>query len=132
MTTVNVICLLLLLSALIAATGFVGTYASFAPWRSNEVGRSMMLLAMSVIMLIVSGILLNVLGPDYRFRDVVRMSTYVVLNVALWRQLLVLLKVLNGKLTTPPKATAPEPEAEIIMLPTPRGSEEAEDKQSVI
>lgn len=130
MPTMNAVALLLLLSALIAATGFVGTYASFAPWRSNEVGRSMMLLAVSLILLIVAGIFLNAFGPHYPFRDAFRMTTYVVLNVALWKQLLVLLKVLNKK--NKPEPEPEQPVAPLRVLPAPRDPEETEDKLSAV
>lgn len=125
MSTSNGIAVLLLISALVAAGGFVGTYASFAPWRSNEAGKTVMLLAVSMIFLILTLILLNVFGTDYLFRDALRLGTYALLNVALWRQLIVLVRVQSNR-------SARSAETSAAGLPAPRASVEAEDKRSVI
>lgn len=95
-TVITGINLILLIGALVAATGFVGIYASHAPWRVTVVGKSMMLLALSVIGLIMSGLLYNAFGPDYPFRDVVRVCSFTFLNIALWYQLSVLVRAQNA------------------------------------
>lgn len=105
--------LVLLISALIAATGFIGLYASHSPWRVSVVGRSMMLLASSVVLLILSGIFYNALGPDYPYRTAMRLGTWIFLNGALWFQLIVLIRVQNADYAATEKA-----KIELAQLPS--------------
>ena|SRR5437763_1353056 len=117
------ISVLLLLGALIAACGFMGTYATYSPWRASEVGRSMMLLAFSIALMIVTGLLLQLLGPDYPFRLLVRNLVYVVLNVSLWWQLCILIRVVNRRFR--------ENARNAVVVPAPREPQpqEASDKE---
>lgn len=118
------IALFLLISALIAATGFMGMYATYSPWRSNEVGRSMMLLAFSIALMLVTGLLLQALGPDYPFRALFRNLVYLVLNVSMWWQLCLLIRVQNRRYA---ERTQVEP-IEGAEIPAPRAATEVQDK----
>lgn len=122
------IALFLLISALIAATGFMGMYATYSPWRSNEVGRSMMLLAFSIALMLVTGLLLQALGPDYPFRALFRNLVYLVLNVSMWWQLCLLIRVQNRNYRDrEAERTQDAPAA----IPAPRATTEAQDNELV-
>lgn len=89
------ISLLLLISALVASTGFVGLYATNSPWRLTGVGKAMMTMAVALMGVCISGLLFQLLGPDYPFRFVVRNLVYLALNIALWWQLFNLVRMQN-------------------------------------
>lgn len=105
----------LIVAALVAATGFVGMYATNSPWRLTSVGRAMMTLAVSLVLLCVTALLFNLLGPDYPLRALVRNITYLVLNIGLWWQLVNLVHTQNR----------------VNRLPKPRPREERQDKDRV-
>lgn len=118
-TWINGLNLILLIGALVAATGFIGIYATHSPWRVSVVGRSMMLLAVSVVLLILSGIFYNAFGPDYPGRDLVRVCSFLFLNISLWYQLFVLVRVQNSDFKA-------QQEAKIELAKLPDGPDSGE------
>lgn len=90
----DVLMRVLLVSGLVAALGFVVVY-SRASWRLTPVGTSVMLLSGSLSVLVIFGTVNALLG-DYPAREWVRLAVYALMNVALWRQLIVLIKVQKG------------------------------------
>ena len=98
-----------LISGLTASLGFVWIYATQSPWRSTPVGKSIMLLVGSLLLLVVFG-LINALVGDYPGKEVLRFGIYTLVNIALWRQLIVLLKVQNKRYRDEQLARRPEVE----------------------
>lgn len=96
MGDVDPISTLLITGALIATTGFIGLYATNSPWWTSRLGRPMMTLACSVFLLCAVGLLFNVLGADYRYRPLIRDVAYLALNISMWWQLVILVKVQNA------------------------------------
>lgn len=120
----NDISTLLIVSALIAATGFVGLYSTNSPWKLTSVGRAMMTLAVSLILLCITSLLFNLLGPNYALRPLIRTVSWAALNLGLWWQLVNLIKAQNRVNRIPTRR-----------LPQPRNGQETtredEDKTPV-
>lgn len=106
---------LLIVAALVAATGFVGLYLTNSPWRLTNVGRAMMTLAVGLVLLCLTALLFNLLGPNYPFRPLVRNFSYLVLNLGLWWQLINLVKMQNR----------------VNRLPAPRPREDRLDDRNI-
>lgn len=117
------ILLFLYITALIAACGFVGAYATNRPWRT-ELGGAMLSLAIAFILVVLSGILLTVLGPNYPFRGLVRVLVALGLNIPMWWQLCILLRVQHDRYQPPS-------EPNTTPLPSPRTPSEAQDNELV-
>lgn len=88
MDIVDPIFVFLVIGALVASSGFVGIYASQSPWHASSVGRAMMTLASSLVMVCVVALLFTFLGPDYSHRFLIRDLAWTGLNIGLWWQLL--------------------------------------------
>lgn len=84
---------ILIITALFACTGFIAVYLTHAPWRSSAVGQTMMMLAASVVILCISGLIYSFFGGEAAIFPWVRLAVYVSLNIAWWRQLLILIKL---------------------------------------
>lgn len=89
---INNLILLLIISALVACTGFIGMYATRAPWHRTDVGRTMMILALGLVLNCVSGLTLS-LFPGVSWFPYLRLVLWGSLNIGLWRQLRTLIQV---------------------------------------
>lgn len=98
------ISLFLQIGGLIAASGFIGLYLTQLNWRSTPMGKVMVLLAMSFAGMALLGIFLQVLGPEYPYRALLRNLLWIGANIALWWQLALLIRSINRP--------APAPEVE--------------------
>lgn len=90
---INNLILLLIVSALVACTGFIGMYATKAPWHRSDVGRTMMILALGLLLNCLAGLALSLFGSQSLWFPYLRLALWTALNVALWRQLRTLVKV---------------------------------------
>lgn len=89
----NDLILLLVISALVACTGFVALYATNSRWRTTAVGQTMMLLAVCLIVVCFSGLVFSLVGPTAPIFPWLRLLIYIGLNVAMWRQLHLLIRI---------------------------------------
>lgn len=92
---VDPISTLLIVGVLVAATGFVGMYATNSPWRLSGVGKALMTTSLGVVLLATVALLFNLLGPDYPYRVLFRDLAYLVLNIGMWWQLINLVRAQN-------------------------------------
>lgn len=83
------------LGGLIAASGFIGLYLTQLNWRATPMGKVMVLLATSFAGMALLGIALQVLGPDYPYRTLLRNLVWIGSNIALWWQLALLIRAIN-------------------------------------
>ena len=74
---------------------FVVVYASRSRWRDFVAGRSVMYFMISLAMVAISGILVSVFGEHYPFRGLVRLVLYTSISFAVWRLVIVVLRIQN-------------------------------------
>lgn len=108
-----------LLSCLVASGGFVVLYGRRSRWRATSVGKSIMLLTGSLLILCLLGVATMIFGPDYPGRDLLRVIGTVLINIALWRQLYVL-------------SRAQKDERGVLAALEAREAREAEDKARLV
>lgn len=72
------------LSYLLPLGIFISLYAARSPWRENELGVALMFQKVGFLMIVVLIVLSVFLGRDYPFREEVRTVTYSVVGLALW------------------------------------------------
>jgi len=90
---------------------FVVVYASRSRWRDFVAGRSVMYFMVSLALVSISGILVSAFGDDYPGREWVRLLLYSSISFAVWRLVIVVLKIQNK-----PPRTAEEIRAALELL----------------
>ena len=82
----------IVLSYLLPLTLFISLYAVRSPWLSNELGVALMFQKLGFLLVIVVILMSIFLGPDYVFRQEVRTTVYLIVGVALWIDVINLLR----------------------------------------
>lgn len=75
----------ILLTSFPALALFVGFYFAKSPWRTLLVGRSLMYFALSFMLVVLTVSMSLWLGPNYPFREWVRIFSYSLVSVTTWR-----------------------------------------------
>ena len=75
----------ILLTSFPALALFVGFYYVKSSWRTLPVGRSLMYFAMSFMLVVLTVSMSLWLGPNYPFREWVRIFAYTLVSVTTWR-----------------------------------------------
>lgn len=68
-------------------------YAVSAPWWRTPAGRQSMMLGLALLGLVALGLARRVFGADYPGKDVAVLGVYVLVAVALWGQVVLLVRV---------------------------------------
>lgn len=74
-----------LLTSFPALALFVGFYYVKSSWRTLPVGRSLMYFALSFMLVVLTVSMSLWLGPNYPFREWVRLFSYSLVSVTTWR-----------------------------------------------
>ena len=74
-----------LLTSFPALALFVGFYYVKSSWRTLPVGRSLMYFALSFMLVVLTVSMSLWLGPNYPFREWVRIFSYSLVSVTTWR-----------------------------------------------
>lgn len=74
-----------LLTSFPALALFVGFYYVKSSWRTLPVGRSLMYFALSFMLVVLTVSMSLWLGPNYPFREWVRIFAYTLVSVTTWR-----------------------------------------------
>ena len=74
-----------LLTSFPALALFVGFYYVKSSWRTLPVGRSLMYFALSFMLVVLTVSMSLWLGPNYPFREWVRIFSYTIVSVTTWR-----------------------------------------------
>ena len=74
-----------LLTSFPALALFVGFYYVKSSWRTLPVGRSLMYFALSFMLVVLTVSMSLWLGPNYPFREWVRLFSYSLVSVMTWR-----------------------------------------------
>ena len=75
----------ILLTSFPALALFVGFYYVKSSWRTLPVGRSLMYFALSFMLVVLTVSMSLWLGPNYPFREWVRIFSYSLVSVTTWR-----------------------------------------------
>lgn len=76
---------MVLLTSFPALALFVGFYYVKSSWRTLPVGRSLMYFALSFMFVVLTVSMSLWLGPNYPFREWVRIFAYTLVSVTTWR-----------------------------------------------
>lgn len=79
-----------------ALLAFIILYSIRSPWRQYQAGRSVMYLALSLVLVLVFAIVSVTLGMDFPFRDWIRLTLYGFVTFSMYRLLFSLIIVQRG------------------------------------
>lgn len=80
----------LLVIAAVGAAVFAVSYASFFDWRKTPAGRALLYFVVSLVVVFVNNAAARLIGPEYPFREWVRLAVYSAVTITIWHLVRVL------------------------------------------